>query len=111
MPGRCVVLSDHDRKVLHAVELQFKAEDPEFAWSFDARQQRLRRSHHQSSQAGRIAIAVALLFSAFMLVAGEVSGALALATATGLICMVWWFSDGTSRRVTHDPASGDRTDR
>jgi hypothetical protein len=83
-PRRRVVLSDHERETLRAVERQFLAEDPEFARSFDMRARDLRGGHRVSVSL-QIGIVATVLLGALMLVAGSPVGALAFATATGLI--------------------------
>ena len=91
------MLSDHERKTLREVERQFIAEDPEFNRAFEARQTRLSRHPHRLG-AG-IAVVVAALFTAFLLVAGSLAGALAFAVATGLIWVAWRHSADTERRA------------
>jgi hypothetical protein len=84
---RCTVLSDRERKTLREVERRLLIEDPEFARSFAARAQRL------PGPAGPLGIKIfliaGLLVSAFVLVAGSLGGAVAFATATGLIWLTW----------------------
>jgi hypothetical protein len=87
------VLSDHERKTLQELERQFMADDPEFPRRFDARAQRLDRKH--LGGAATIAIVGAVLLVALMLVAGSLGGALAFATATGLIWLAWRHSSDT----------------
>ena len=62
------MLSDHERKTLLDVERRFIAEDPEFARSFDDQLHQRPAAPHGSN--GKIAVAVALLFSAILLLAG-----------------------------------------
>ena len=82
------MLSDHERKTLLDVERRFIAEDPEFARSFDDQLHQRPAAPHGSN--GKIAVAVALLFSAILLLAGFPSGALACVITTGVTCTIWW---------------------
>jgi hypothetical protein len=93
------VLNDHERKTLREVELQFVAEDPEFAQSFDSRARRLQRKHADGVSV-KIAIMAAILLDALMLVVGSPGGALAFAAVTGLIWLAWRHSTDPSRRST-----------
>src|SRR5690242_18719651 len=68
--ARCVVLSDDERKTLLDVERQLMAEDPEFVRSFH--DQLRQRPATQGGSNGKIAVAVAMLFSAILLLAGFV---------------------------------------
>ena len=92
------MLSDHERKALREVERQFQAEDPRFTRSFEARQTRMARHPHKLG--ARIAVVAAALLTAFLLFAGSLAGALAVAFTTGLIWVAWSHSAGT-----HRPAS------
>jgi hypothetical protein len=92
------VLSDHEWKTLREVELQFLAEDPEFARSFDTRARQLRRQHADGVSV-KIAIVAAVLLGGLMLVVGSPGGALAFAAMTGLIWLAWRHSDDSSRRL------------
>jgi len=92
------VLSDHERETLREVERQFQAEDPRFTRSFEARQNRLASRSHKLG--ARLAVVAAALLTAFLLLAGSVAGALAVAVTTGLIWLAWCHSAGT-----HRPAS------
>ena len=83
------MLSDHERKTLLDVERRFLAEDPEFARSFDDQLHRRPAAPHGSN--GKIAVAVALLFSATLLLAGFAGEALVWLITTGLICGMWWW--------------------
>jgi hypothetical protein len=87
--GRWGMLSDHERKTLLDVERRFIAEDPEFARSFD--DQLHRQPAAQGGSNGKIAVAVALLFSAILLLAGFPTGALACVITTGVTCAMWRF--------------------
>jgi hypothetical protein len=86
------VLSDNERKTLLDVERRFMAEDPEFARSFHD-QRRQRPAAHGGSN-GKIAVAVALLFSAILLLAGFAGEALACFITTGVVCAMWWWLEG-----------------
>lgn len=92
------MLSDHERKTLREVERQFMLEDPDFARSFEAAEQRSPHEHHRMIV--KISIVVAVLLSALMLAIESLSGALAFAAATGVIWVVWRHSDDTSGRAT-----------
>jgi DUF3040 family protein len=81
------VLSDREREALRRVERQILNEDPAFVRSFDARAQRL--PHRTGGVAIKIFVAVGLLISAFVLVAGSLGGAVLFAVATGLVWLVW----------------------
>ena len=87
------MLSDHERKTLLDVERRFMAEDPEFARSFD--DQLHRRPAAPLGSNGKIAVAVALLFSAILLLAGFPGGALACVITTSVFCAMWWCSKGS----------------
>jgi hypothetical protein len=101
--GRCVVLSDNERKTLLDVERRFMAEDPEFARSFHDQLRQQPARHGRSN--GKIAVAVALLFSTILLLVGFPSGALACVITTGLICAMWsWVKDSDPERP--DPGRG-----
>jgi Protein of unknown function (DUF3040) len=82
------MLSDYERKTLLDVERRFMAEDPEFARSFDSQLQR--QPAAQGGSNGKIAVAVALLFSVILLLAGFPGGALACVITTGVTCATWW---------------------
>jgi hypothetical protein len=82
------MLSDHERKTLLDVERRFMAEDPEYARSFDD-QLHLQLAAPSGSN-GKIAVAVALLFSAILLLAGFPGGALACVITTAVNCAMWW---------------------
>jgi Protein of unknown function (DUF3040) len=73
------------------------AEDPEFARSFhdQLRQQPVA----QGESNGKIAVAVALLFSAILLLAGLTGEALACVVTTGVVCAMWWWLEGSDPRV------------
>jgi Flp pilus assembly protein TadB len=99
------VLNDHERKALREVERQFQAEDPRFTRSFEARQTRLARHPHKLGT--RLTVAAAALLTAFLLVAGSLAGALAVAAATGLIWLAWRHSVGTDRRAPGPAREGE----
>jgi Protein of unknown function (DUF3040) len=81
------VLSDRERETLREVERRLLQEDPAFARSFEARAKRLPRP--AGGPGIKIFLIAGLLLSALVLVAGSLGGALAFATATGLIWLVW----------------------
>jgi hypothetical protein len=68
------------------------AEDPEFARSFH--EQRRQQPAAQGGSNGKIAVAVALLFSAILLLAGFAGEAVVCFVTTGLICGMWWWLEG-----------------
>lgn len=85
------MLSDHEQQVLHELERRLMVGDPEFARSFQAREQRLPGGRYR--RVAEAAIVVGVLLSALMLVAGSPGGALALAAATVLF-WAWRYSGG-----------------
>ncbi len=86
------MLSDRERETLREVERRLLSEDPGFTRSFEARAQRLPRGT-RGGVGLKIFLAAGLLLSAFVLVTGSAAGAVAFATATGLIWVVWRFAD------------------
>jgi hypothetical protein len=86
------VLSDNERQILLDVERRIMAEDPEFARSFH--EQRRQQPAAQGGSNGKIAVAVALLFSAILLLAGFDGEALACFITTGVVCGMWWWLEG-----------------
>jgi hypothetical protein len=82
------MLNDHERNTLREFERRLLSEDPEFARSFDARAQRL-ASASPPGVGIKIFLVGGLLLSALVLVAGSLSGAVAIAVATGLVWLVW----------------------
>ena len=87
------MLSDNDRKTLLDVERQLMAEDPEFARLFH--DQLRQRPATQGGSNGKIAVAVAMLFSAILLLAGFAAAALTCVIVTGVFCAMWWCSKGS----------------
>src|SRR6188508_329810 len=107
------MLSDHERKTLLDVERRFIAEDPEFARSFDDQLHQRPEAPHGSN--GKIAVAVALLFSTILLLAGFPGGALACVITTAVTCAMWWYLEdsehpASARSALTRPgaAAGDR---
>jgi hypothetical protein len=90
------VLSDREREALREVERRLLIEDPEFARSFKARAQRL--PHPAGGFGIKIFLIAGLLTSALVLVAGSIGGAVAFATATGLIWLTWRWAGETDQR-------------
>ncbi len=86
------MLSENERKTLLDVERRFMAEDPEFARSFH--DQPRQQPAAQGESTGKIAIGVALLFSAILLLAGFAGEALACFVTTGVVCAMWWWLEG-----------------
>jgi hypothetical protein len=86
------MLNDYERQTLLDVERRFMAEDPEFARSFH--DQRRQQPGAQGGSYGKIAVAVALLFSAVLLLAGFAGEALACFITTGVVCGMWWWLEG-----------------
>jgi len=91
------MLSDHERRTLREVERHCMADDPAFTRAFQEQQTRLSRRPQRTG--ATIAIVAATLLAALLLIAGSPAGALALATATGLIWMAWRHSTDTNRRT------------
>lgn len=91
------MLSEHERKTRREVERHCMAKNPAFTRSFEERQTRLSRLRPQTRAV--IAIMVAILLTALMLIGGTLAGALAFASATGLIWVVWRHSTNTNRRT------------
>ena len=96
------MLSDKERKALSDVERRFMAEDPEFVRLFHD-QLRQRRATQGGSN-GKIAVAVAMLFSAILLLAGFPAGALTCVIVTGVFCAMWWCSKGSDPKESHPRA-------
>ena len=96
------MLSDKERKTLLDVERQLMAEDPGFARSFD--DQLHQRPAAPRGSNGKIAVAVALLFSAILLLAGFAAGALTCVILTGVFCAMWWCSKGSDPKESHPRA-------
>jgi hypothetical protein len=92
------VLSDHERDALREVECQFQADAPRFARSFGARQARLERRPRKLG--ARLAVVAAALLAAFLLLAGSLAGALAVAFTAGMIWVAWRHSAGTGRSAS-----------
>jgi hypothetical protein len=99
----CVVLSDNDRKSLLDVERQLTAEDPELARLF--RDQLRRRPATRGGSNSKIAVSVAMLFSAILLLAGFAAGALTCVIVTGVFWAMWWCSKGSDPKRSHPRAS------
>lgn len=89
------MLNDHERKTLREVERRFQAEDPRFTRSFEARQTRMAR--HPCRWAANLAVVAAALLAAVTLLAGSLTGALAIVLATCLVWAAWRHSAGTDR--------------
>jgi hypothetical protein len=79
------------------------AEDPEFARLFHD-QLRQRPATHGGSN-GKIAVAVAMLFSTILLLAGFPAGALTCLIVTGVLCAVWWCLKRSDPKESHPRAS------
>ena len=90
------MLNDHERKTLREVEHQLMADDPEFTRAFEARQARLPR--RRGGRAIGIAVMAGILLAALMLIAGSLTGALAVAVTTWLIWMAYRRAAGLGRR-------------
>jgi len=78
------------------------AEDPEFVRSFH--DQLRQRPATQGGSNGKIAVAVAMLFSAMLLLAGFVTGALTCVILTGVCCAMWWYSKGSDPKESRPRA-------
>jgi hypothetical protein len=85
------MLDDNDRKTLREVERRFLTDDPEFARSFH--EQLREQPSAPAGSNGKIAVVAALLFSAFLLLAGFPGGALACLMTTAAVCAMWFFLD------------------
>jgi Protein of unknown function (DUF3040) len=96
------VLSDNERKTLLDVERQLLAEDPEFARLFH--DQLRQRAATRGGSNGKIAVAVAMLFSAILLLAGFATAALTCVIVTGMFCAMWWRSKGSDPKESHPRA-------
>ena len=68
---------------------------PRFTRSFEARQTRLARHPHKLG--ARLAVVSATLLAAVTLLAGSLTGALAIVLTTWLIWVAWSHSAGTDR--------------
>ena len=73
------------------------AEDPDFARSFH--DQRRQQPATQGGSNGKIAVAVALLFSAILLLAGFAAAALTCVIVTGVFSAMWWCSKPAFRVI------------
>ena len=100
--ARCVVLSDDERKTLLDVECQLKAEDPEFARLFHDQLRRPPATPGGSND--KIAVAVVMLFSTILLLAGFAPAALTCVILTGVFCAIWWCSKGSDPKESHPRA-------
>jgi hypothetical protein len=87
------VLGDNERKILVDVERQLRAEDPEFARLFH--DELHQQPPTQNGSNGKIAVAIAMLFSVILLLAGFAASALTCVILTGLFCAMWWCSKGS----------------
>jgi hypothetical protein len=96
------VLSNNDRKTLLDVERQLTAEDPQFARLFH--DQRRQQPATQGGSNGKIAVAVAMLFSAILLLAGFAVSALTCVILTGVLCTMWWCSKGSDPKESRPRA-------
>ena len=92
------MLSDHERNALRKVERQFQAEDPRFTRSFEAHQARLARHPHKLG--ADLAVVAATLLAAVTLLAGSLTGAMAIVVTTWPIWLAWSHSAGTDRRAS-----------
>jgi hypothetical protein len=91
-PRRCVVLSDREREALREVERRILDEDPGFAHAFEARARRL----PGGSSAGvgtTILLAVGVLLSVVVVIAGSWGIALAIVLSLALIWLVLRLED------------------
>jgi hypothetical protein len=96
------VLSKNDRKTLLEVERQLMAEDPEFARQFH--DQLRQQPPTQGGSNGKIAVAVAMLFSTILLLAGFAASALTCVILTGVLCTMWWCSKGSNPKESYPRA-------
>lgn len=91
------MFSDREWELLRRVESDVVADDPEFARSFEAKLERLQH-HRRYHSVVRIAVVLAAVLAVGMLLAGSPMGALAVLVLTGLVWVVWRYSDGTEGR-------------
>ena len=96
------MLSNNDRKTLLDVERQLTAEDPEFAQLFH--DQLRQQPATQGGSNGKIAVAVAMLFSAILLLAGFAVSALTCVILTGVLCTMWCCSKGSDPKESRPRA-------
>jgi Protein of unknown function (DUF3040) len=83
------------------VERRFLADDPEFARLFHGQSREQPAARAGSN--GKIAVLAALLFSAFLLLAGFPGGALACVITTGVACAMWFFLKESDPERPHPP--------
>jgi DUF3040 family protein len=96
------VLSNNDRKTLLDVERQLMAEDPAFARLFH--DQLRQQPAAEGGSNGKIAVAVTMLFSVILLLAGFAASALTCLVLTGVGCAMWWCSKGSDPKESHPRA-------
>jgi Protein of unknown function (DUF3040) len=75
------------------MERQLMTEDPEFTRSFQ--DQLGQPPATQGGSNGKIAVAVAMLFSAILLLVGFAAGAVTCVILIGVFCAMWWRSKGS----------------
>ena len=90
------MLDDRERRALDEVERHLTADDPAFARSFTAGEQRLQHGEHQGG--GTLALVVAAVLGALMLLAGSLLGAVAVAAMVWAIWVTWRWSERFDRR-------------
>jgi hypothetical protein len=92
------VLNDNEQKRLLDMERRLLADDPDFARSFEEQLRLPASLQPQIGSTGKIAIAVALLFSVVLLIAGFAAAGVAFAGATGVLWVMWRFSDDPTEK-------------
>lgn len=92
------MLSDHERETLQEIQRQFLVEDPGFARSFEAAEQRSPHGRHRRACA--VAVVLAMVCSLLMLVAGLPGTALLLAAGAALIAVPRHRWDDSGQRGT-----------
>jgi hypothetical protein len=88
------VLSDYEQKMLMDVERRLQSDDPGFVRSFEEQLCRPPSLQPQIGSTGKITIAVALLFSVVLLLAGFVEAAVTCAITGAMTWGIWRFPDG-----------------
>jgi DUF3040 family protein len=94
------VLSDRERETLRQIRCRLLVEDPGFAQSFDAGEQRLVRGPRTRHRAYTVAIVVALMLCVLMLMSQSSGTALAFAAIAGWLIMARWGRLGPSQPET-----------
>ncbi|HYH30146.1 MAG TPA: DUF3040 domain-containing protein [Pseudonocardia sp.] len=91
------MLDDRERRALNEVERRLVADDPAFARSFTAYEQRL-AAHGGRRRGGRIALTVAAVLCTVTLLAGSLLGAVAITATVWFVWTAWQWSERFDRR-------------